>query len=206
MALHCSATLFVARHGDATYGHAPVLSTEGGALTALGRSQVRSLAEGLATQRIARVFSSRMTRAVQSAEIAAEVLGVDHVVVDGLEEIDPGAYTGRSFSDPAWHAILDAWFAGRDDVRVEGAQSGAELFARYRHALESIADAHRGERVLVISHGGVMSLALPRLTVNTDSAAARGRFPPNAVPAQVEIGDDGWWLHSWPGAADPDVV
>ena len=45
--LHCPATLLVARHGDAEYGHTSVLSDDGGRLTEEGRDQVRGLAESL---------------------------------------------------------------------------------------------------------------------------------------------------------------
>jgi len=39
--LHCPATLLVARHGDAEYGHPSVLSDEGGWLSERGRRKIR---------------------------------------------------------------------------------------------------------------------------------------------------------------------
>ena len=53
--LFCAATLLVARHGDADYPHAKVLSDDGGWLTDKGRQQVRQLAESLRSRNIAGV-------------------------------------------------------------------------------------------------------------------------------------------------------
>ena len=44
-----------------------------------------------------------------------------------------------------------------------------------RSELESAADEHRGETVLVISHGGAISVALPRLCTNVPADYAVGQ-------------------------------
>jgi probable phosphoglycerate mutase len=64
--LQCPATMLIARHGDA--------------------DQVRVLVEQVRPRRVAAVYSSRMDRAVESAELAASELGVRSAEVDGLQE------------------------------------------------------------------------------------------------------------------------
>jgi probable phosphoglycerate mutase len=88
--LQCPATLLVARHGDAGHMHAGVLSDEGGSLTDMGVGQVRELADSLGGRRVAAVYSSHLQRAVESARVAAEALGVGSRVVAGLEELAVG--------------------------------------------------------------------------------------------------------------------
>ncbi len=204
--LHCPATLLVARHGDAEYGNPSVLSDDGGWLTPLGEQQVRDLADSLGGRNVARVFSSTMHRAQQSAELAAQVLGTDAVAVDGLQEFATGALAGRPHDDPELASIFRSWVHGDLDRRIPAAESGAEVIARYREALQSIADLHRGETVLVLTHGGVMSFVLPRINgpVRADLAAAK--YLPNAVPAEVSVDADGFDVRSWPGSADHAVV
>lgn len=206
MSLHCPTTLFIARHGDAAYDHAHVMSDDGGWLSELGQRQVRACADGLREQRIALVYGSPLSRAVESAELAAGALGVGSRTRAGLEEVRVGDAAGRPWGDPEVLAVWDRWFAGDLSARVPGAESGAEVVARVSAALQTIADEHRGEQVLVFTHGGVMSLVVPMLAANAANTLAHGRFLPNAVPAHVEVGDDGWWLHSWPGEVDPAVV
>ena len=186
MTLHCPATLFVARHGDAAYHHAHVMSDDGGWLSETGQGQVRQCAEDLRSQRIAAVYSSPMERAVQSGRLAGDLLGVRHTVVDGLQELGVGTRAGQPWSDPVMQETYAAWIAGDLTARVPGAESGAEIVERMVGALQSIADQHRGEQVLVFTHGGVMSLVLPRVSVNVRNDLAHQRFLPNAVPARVE--------------------
>lgn len=204
--LHCPATLYVARHGDATYAAGHVMSDEGGWLTETGQVQVSECAHDLLPQRIAAVYSSPMQRAVESGALAGLELDVAHHVLDGLHEVRTGDFAGRPWSDPDMRAIHDRWTQGELDVRIPGAETGQEVIDRFAAALGAIADQHRGEQVLVFTHGAVMSLAIPRLSPNVRNDLADRQFLPNAVPAKVEIGDDGWRVLSWPGSATKDVI
>ena len=206
MTLHCPATLFVARHGDAAYHHAHVMSDDGGWLSQVGQQQVQDCAQDLLGERIAAVYSSPMERAVESGRLAGDRLGVRHTVVDGLQELGVGTRAGQPWSDPVMQETYAAWIAGDLAARVPGAESGAEIVERMVGALQSIADQHRGEQVLVFTHGGVMSLVLPRVSVNVRNDLAHQRFLPNAVPARVEAGDDGWRVITWPGQVDASAV
>ena len=73
---------------------------------------------------------------------------------------------------------------------------------RFAVAIGEIADVHRGETVLVFSHGGAMSPAIPRLSVNVGNNLAGQGFLPNCAVAEVEVDADGWRLVSWPGASE----
>jgi len=206
--LHCPATLLIARHGEAQYAVPGVLSDDGGMLTDRGRSQVGELSDSLRLRRVAAVYSSTMDRAVQSAELAAAALGLKPVVVDGLQELSVGGLAGVSTLDPRVQEVFDGWLAGDLDVGCPGAENGHAVIGRFRQALEEIVDNHRGETVLVFTHGGAMSLAIPWLSpavghggpVRNALVSAQG-FLPHAVPAEVEVDADGWRVLSWPGTS-----
>jgi len=204
--LHCPATLLVARHGDADYPHAKVLSDDGGWLTDKGKGQVRDLAESLRSRNIAAVWTSRLQRAVESGVIAAEVLGVESRRLDGLEEFSVGALAGRDHDDPELAGVFEAWKAGHLGTFIPGGESGDGVVERYRGALEEISDQHRGETVLVFTHGGVMSFCLPRLGRNVRNDLAAQMFLPNCAVAEISIDADDVTVHSWPGSADRSVV
>ncbi|NYE37737.1 putative phosphoglycerate mutase [Nocardioides cavernae] len=196
--LQCAARLFVARHADATY-ESDLLSDDGGWLTSLGRDQARRLAEEVAPQRITRVWTSDLARAVQTGEIVAGVLGVDVVVRRGLRELGVGDAAGTSGEPDPLAATFAAWLDGDLDARVPGGESGHEIVERCRLVLEEVADAHRGESVLVVSHGGVMCLALPALARNLASGHARDLPLPNGGVVALEGDADGWVARSWVG-------
>jgi probable phosphoglycerate mutase len=190
--LQCPTTLILARHGEAEY-ESPDWREEGGSLTALGRRQAAALGESLAGRRVAHVWTSTLARAVQSAEIAAAPLGVCVTTRSALSEFGCGELAGAPRDTDPTAAIYAAWLAGELDTRMPGAECGQDIVTRMREVLCEIADAHRGETVLVISHGGALRLAVPTLArmdaepVELDNCAA----------IEVEIDADDWVCRSW---------
>ena len=200
--LQCPATLLVARHGDAGYAVDGVLSDDDGALTDKGRDQVRHLVEQVRSRRVAAVYSSQMGRAVESAELAASELGLHALAVDGLQEFSVGDLAGVSFHDDRAQQVFDAWLHGDLAAACPGAEDGHTVVKRFKGALDEIADRHRGETVLVFTHGGAMSLAIPRLSANLRNDLAAQRFLSSCVAAEIEVDADGWRVVTWPGATD----
>lgn len=201
MSLHCPATLLVARHGEADYARPGVLSDEGGQLSPVGRAQVADLARAVADERVAAVYCSSMSRAEESADIVAEALDVCWEPDPALVEVRVGSCAGRPVGDPSFQRPFDAWLVGDLDARIPGGESGLEVVARLREVLLGIADQHRGEQVVVIAHGGLLAVGLPALAGNVPADLAVGAPLPNATPVRLEIGDHGWRLGAWPGAA-----
>lgn len=196
--LQCAARVFVARHGESD-DESPLLSDAGGWLTPHGRDQSRALADLLAGERIARVWTSDLSRAVQTGEIAAGRLGVDVVVRAGLREIGVGDAAGTTGDPDPFADVFAAWVSGDLTARVPGAESGAEVVARVSSVLEEVADAHRGESVLVVTHGGAIRAAVPALAGNLDPARARGLPLPGCGVVALEGDADGWVVRSWAG-------
>jgi len=58
----------------------------------------------------------------------------------------------------------------------------------------------------VVSHGGVMSVAIPRLTGRATPQMLAARWLPHCGIARVDVDADGWVLHEWPGSADPPTT
>jgi probable phosphoglycerate mutase len=203
--LMCPATLIVARHGDAAYLD-EVFSDEGGSLTADGRAQSAALAEQVRNRKVAHVWCSDSARAVQTAEIVAARLGVGVTTRKALREIDVGELHGEPFSIPAICAVTDHWFEGDLDPAFPGGESGSEVVARYAETLAEIADVHRGETVVVITHQTASCIALPSLARNVSPAFADRHRLANGEYAEMVIDGDDWALTHWGGSEDsPDA-
>ena len=190
--------ILVARHGEALY-ESDLLSDAGGWLSPLGREQARGLGATMAPERISRVWTSDMARAVQTGEIVAATLGLDVVVRTGVREFGVGAAAGTTGEPDPFAETFDAWLGGDLTARIPGGESGEEVVARYRAVLEEIAGAHAGESVLVVSHGGVMCLALSALARNLDVDHSRDRPMPHCGVVELERDADGWVARSWAG-------
>lgn len=196
--LQCAATLVVARHGDAEYVES-WFSDEGGTLTADGREQARRLADSLASHRVAWVWTSDSSRAVQTAEIVAARLDVGVTVRKPLREVSLGDLHGQPFDVELIHKVTDHWYAGDLEPGFPGGENGAEVVARYRDQLAEIADLHRGETVLVVTHQTATCIALPALADNLPSSYARDHELGNGQAAELMVDGDGWRVTRWAG-------
>ena len=194
--LQCAARVFVARHGQAVY-ESELLSDAGGWLSPLGREQARALAERLVPERISRVWTSDMARAVQTGEIVAAALGADVVVRTGLREFGVGHAAGTTGDPDPFAETFAAWLGGDLSARIPGGESGEDVVQRYTAVLDEIADAHRGESVLVVSHGGVMCMALSAVARNLALSHSRDMPMPNCGVVALEGDADGWVARSW---------
>ena len=97
--LHCPARVIVARHGEAEY-ETDTMTESGGSLTDAGPGAgARRWATRLRGERVAGIVCSDLARAVQTAEIAAGVLGLPVKVREGLQEFAVGDFLGRAW-DP----------------------------------------------------------------------------------------------------------
>lgn len=189
--LQCPTRLFLARHGEAEY-ESELVTDDGGSLSAAGRRQARELAEQLRAERIARVWCSPLSRAVQTAEIAAGVLGVDVVVREGLREYGVGAIAGTEADEAAeLGPVFEAWTAGDDAASIPGGEGVAEIAGRVTRVLDEVRDAHRGEGVLVVSHGGAIMVTVPMLLA-APRASAYDLVLPGGGYVALEGDASGW--------------
>ena len=196
--LQCAARLLIARHGEAEY-ESPLLSDAGGSLSLTGRKQAQDLAESLANARVSAIYCSGLARAVQTAEIVAARLGVGVRVRDRLHEWLVGEYAGLEYVDGMYDDVLAAWGNGDHEVRVPGGESGNEIRERMAEELEAIIDLHRGETVLVVSHGGAIRVAVPQLASNVPDNFGTVHEVDNCSVVEVDADADGWVLRSWAG-------
>jgi broad specificity phosphatase PhoE len=188
--LHCPARVIGARHGEAEY-ETPEMNGTGGSLTTLGRAQARELGERLRSERVAAVFCSELSRAVQTAEIAAGVLSLPVGVREGLHEFPAGDYLGRPYDAAFFGAMVTSWLAGDLAAGVPGGETGRETADRVLAVLDDVADRFRGETVLVVSHGGVI-LALWGAIAPGSPRAPADEDVTNGSTYVFERDADGW--------------
>ncbi len=198
--LSCPARALVCRHAEAGYERPDLILDDDGWLTGHGQDQARELGARLVRERVAAVYTSTLGRARETGALVGAALGVPVGTVAGVQEFSVGEFAGRPATDSCVRDVFAAWSSGDLSVGCLGAETGEQVVDRFAEALEHLADQHRGETVVVISHGGVMSLAIPQRSANATSAMSRDRLLPNGAVVAVEIDADGWRLVGpWPG-------
>ncbi len=99
------------------------------------------------------IVSSPLARCQQTAQIAADVLGLPVRVVDDLAEAAFGDWDGLSFVEvqQRWPDLLTGWL-GDDTVHPPGGESLRAVDERVGRALRALLVEHAGRTVLVVSH------------------------------------------------------
>jgi probable phosphoglycerate mutase len=148
----------LARHGESEANRHDVWhGVTDGPLSARGLGQGAELAARYDS--VAHIYTSHLQRARLTAAAFAAGRGVEPTERSDLYEIDFGAWEGLTTVEirdrfPAdWAATHEAQ---RDLPRGGTGETVAGAAERLRRAVEEIAAAHPGERVLVFSHGGVI--------------------------------------------------
>jgi broad specificity phosphatase PhoE len=148
------------RHGERAEARVCAGRMSGIGITERGRAEIAAVAERLAAEDIAAVYSSPLQRTRETAEIVAARLGLPIEFHDDLIELDFGEWTGATFdsirADPRWQA----WRLHRSLARIPGGESMRQVQRRMVEALMEIGECHRDATVAVVSHGDVIRSAL----------------------------------------------
>jgi probable phosphoglycerate mutase len=173
--------LVLIRHGESMAQHRQIVGGHAGCtgLTERGRQECEALRDRiLATGELegaSALYSSVMTRAVETAGIIADALSRPEVVNEcDFCEHHPGAADGLSWDEAdRLYPAPEEW--DPDSRRVPGAETWREMSQRVARALDMVSERHRGDTVVVVCHGGVIVHSMIRWLGVTPTAGPGGR-------------------------------
>jgi len=164
-------TVLLVRHGESWPAHPdrpfPVRDGHGDPpLDPVGVEQAQLLAERLADEPIDAIYVTTLARTHETAAPLAKRLGITPVEEPDLREVFLGEWEGGAFRAKA--AAGDPLFARifseeRWDV-IPGAEAHEAFEARVWAGFQRIVAAHKGQRVVSVSHGGVIGQLLHHIT------------------------------------------
>ena len=151
--------LLLIRHGQSTWNADGRWQGQADPpLSALGEEQAYDAARRLRAGQFSRVVSSNLRRALRTAEILGEGLGLPVEVDPDLREIDVGEWQGLTRAEINARApgALADWSEGRSES-TPGGELRTDLTDRARAALlRAAAASSPGNRVLLVSHGALI--------------------------------------------------
>jgi len=180
--------LCLIRHGQTTWNRDGLWQGQADPeLTPLGFEQARALARALSGEQggrpWTRLYASDLRRARETAVLIGEALGLAPAVDARLRELDVGEWSGlaRRAIEARHAALLAAFERGDPDVRPGGGETRIEIRERSHAFVRDLAERHPGERILVVTHLGVIRALVPgaapqnadRLSVVAEALAAR---------------------------------
>jgi broad specificity phosphatase PhoE len=131
------------------------------------------------------VYTSDLKRAFQTSEAIQAATGHQPQPMAGLREIYLGEWEGLR-TDELAERFPAAWSSWNEepDWDLVPAGEGAALFeTRVAAAMDSILENHHHGDVVVVTHGGVIQVALHRVV----GRASRGLFPFKIQNASISV-------------------
>ncbi len=159
------------------------------ALTDMGHAQAERAAARIAHEHpdIAAIYASPLQRAFNTARKIADALGLEVVAEPRLKEYGIGVLEGVSFGD--LHREHDFFNQIDADAHYapEGGESILQVGNRVRQAITELQARHPGQKILAVSHGAAMALALADLLEGDFYAWNNYHFQNTAV-TEVRLG------------------
>ncbi|MCO4864129.1 histidine phosphatase family protein [Cupriavidus sp. WGlv3] len=151
--------LIVIRHGETAWNRERRLQGQLDIpLNETGHAQARALADALAGEPIDAVYSSDLSRALETAAPLAEALGLQVRADARLRERSYGALQGKTYAEVAEHLPEDfaRWQARVPDYAPPAGESLLGFHERAVDAVLALSRRHPGERIALVAHGGVL--------------------------------------------------
>ncbi|MCD2491180.1 histidine phosphatase family protein [Lacrimispora sp. NSJ-141] len=159
--------IYLIRHGQTDWNARGIMQGQTDIpLNAAGRSQAEALAESLKALPIKALYSSPLTRALETAQILGKVLRLTPFLLSSMKETHMGRWEGKTWAQikDSDSRAYEAWQADPFRIPHPEGESYAQVAARAKEALLSL---EKGKTpAAVVTHGDVM-LALQTLSGET---------------------------------------
>ena len=155
--------IILIRHGQSSANSAGILAGRDPSvrLTDLGRSQAKDLAQRLKTVKIDRIYSSPLTRCLETITPLANELGKKIKTDDSFIEMDYGSWSGEKLSKLSKKS---EWAQIQKDpakFRFPEGESFKEMHLRVSSRISEIAAP--GKTLIICSHGDVIKMLISHL-------------------------------------------
>jgi probable phosphoglycerate mutase len=140
-----------------------------------GHRQAAHLGEYLASEHLDAVYASSLRRAQQTAMPVAAGRDLDIVIEPDVAEYDRDsseyvpAEELKANNDPKWKMMVEGGW--------DGSETQEEFNDRVAGAVEKLISNHRGDRIAIVCHGGVINAYITRILGLPEDN--RGFFYPN---------------------------
>jgi broad specificity phosphatase PhoE len=174
------------RHGESTWNQEHRIQGQlDPPLSEKGRAQAVRLARRLAGRPLQGLYASDLKRAQETATPLAEATGLQIVPMTDLREVFLGEWEGLHTEELA-RLYPEAWTRWTQEPNwdlVPGGESGAEFESRVDRALKTILGRHPVGDIAVVTHGGVIQIALHQVV----GRPSRGLFPFRISNASITV-------------------
>lgn len=159
-------TVHLIRHGQSQFNAmGRVQGHTNSPLTPQGHAQAKAAGEALKGREISALYTSDLLRAWETAEEIGSVLGMAPQPVEGLREVSLGEWEGKEIeeiraNDPR---TLELWYSAPMEANIPGAEPLDAFRERVLASFEEILSHHAQGEIVIVSHGGVLSVIIAHI-------------------------------------------
>ncbi len=195
--------IFALRHGQTAWnadgrlqGHLDI------PLDATGRWQAERLAQALAGEDLAAIYSSDLQRALATAQALAGTTGAAITTDRQLRERGFGWFEGYAYADiqRLWPEEAERWRRREPEFEPGGGESLVDFSRRCVTAVAAWAEKHPGQAIAVVAHGGVLD-CLYRAATRQALEAPRSWQMGNAAVNRLLYANEGFAVVGWSDTA-----
>lgn len=156
--------IYLARHGETNYNRKNQIQGRGidASLNDTGRMQARAIAHYLRDVSIQRIFSSRLKRAQETAQVAADMLELEIETYSELDEMNFGVLEGRPVSEinTELQNLHQTWKAGDVEHAIEQGESPRTVFKRADGRMQHLIEKYSHSNLFFVLHGRLLRILL----------------------------------------------
>lgn len=163
-----------------------------------GRWQAQRMAAALADEPFDAIYASDLQRAWSTAEALSSAVGVPLRAEPGLRERAFGRFEGQTFKEieAKWPEESLRWRHRDPDFGPEGGETLRDFYQRVHDVAHRLVQAHPGQTVAFVAHGGVLD-CLYRVATRIDLKAPRTWQLGNASINRLLHAAGGFSLVGW---------
>ncbi|ADQ13742.1 alpha-ribazole phosphatase [Halanaerobium hydrogeniformans] len=155
--------LLLIRHGETDYNKNSII--QGQTDTELNESGIikaEETAEFLKNYEFDHIYSSDLKRAKKTASFIADKLELEIKESKKIREIDFGDWEGLKLEEivDQYPDDMEAWRIDPLNNGAPGGENITQFAARIKSFFDQLLEKHRGEKLIVVTHGGVIKLYL----------------------------------------------
>jgi probable phosphoglycerate mutase len=191
--------LILIRHGETVWNREGRIQGHlDSALTEEGIAQAVACGQRLISEPIDAFYCSDMGRALHTAQLIGEPLGISAAPIPSLRERAYGEGEGLTYAeiDARFPEAFSRERAVDEHYAVRGGESKRAFHDRIVAALTGVADRHAGQTVLVVTHGGVLGV-VHRWIHGEPIASAHKIAIPNVAINRIARDNDAWRIAVW---------
>lgn len=129
-----------------------------------GRAQALRLASHMASKPLAAICCSPRERTLETAKPIAIACSPDKITIcQELDEIDFGAWSGKTFEELNQDADWRVWNSRRQQARTPGGETMLDVQQRVTSLMQQLRKRYQNQSVALVSHADVIKAAVCKI-------------------------------------------